>query len=114
MTTPRKKYSPAFKSEIVQAVLEGNKTLIQIASEQGSHPNVITKWKSAALTKMPDTFDERVQKQLKTLLEQHEKEKEQLYAEIDRLTTQLRWLEKKSGTGFAQIGQIGTNRTRQV
>jgi transposase-like protein len=112
MTTPRKKYSPAFKSEIVQAVLEGNKTLTQIASEQGIHPNVITKWKKAALSAMPDSFDERTQKQLKALFEQHEKEKEQLYAEIGRLTTQLRWLEKKSEAGFAQIGQTGTNRTR--
>ena len=39
---------------------------------------------------------EGAEKALSQLLAQHEKEKEQLYAEIGRLTTQLKWLEKKA------------------
>ncbi len=113
MTTPRKKYSPSFKSQVVQEVLEGNKTLAQIAAQHGIHPNVITKWKRAALTALPDTFNERTQRQIRALIEQHEKEKEQLYAEIGRLTTELRWLEKKSAAGFAQRAQAELNRARK-
>jgi putative transposase len=113
MTTPRKQYSPTFKSQVVQEVLEGNNTLAQIAARHGIHPNVIAKWKRAALTALPDTFDERAQRQISTLIEQHEKEKERLYAEIGRLTTELRWLEKKSEAGFAQSAQAGFNRTRK-
>jgi transposase-like protein len=113
MTTPRKHYSPTFKSQVVEEVLEGNKTLAQIAAHHGLHPNVITKWKRAALTALPDTFDERVQRQITILIEQHEKEKERLYAEIGRLTTELRWLEKKSETGFAQRAQSELNRARK-
>jgi transposase-like protein len=41
MTTPRKKYSPTFKSKIVQEVLEGNKSHTQIASDYGIHPKDI-------------------------------------------------------------------------
>ncbi|HEY9708331.1 MAG TPA: transposase [Oculatellaceae cyanobacterium] len=112
MTTPRKHYSPAFKSQVVQEVLEGNKTLSQIASEHAIHPNVIAKWKRAALEALPDTFDERTDKQFKALIDRYEKEKEELYAQIGRLTTELRWLEKKSEAGFAQIKSGGPDRTR--
>jgi putative transposase len=113
MTTPRKHYSPIFKSQVVQEVLEGNKTLAQIAAQHGIHPNVITKWKRAALTAMSDTFDERAQRQIRALIAQHEKEKERFYAEIGRLTTELRWLEKKSETGIALKAQSGLNRARK-
>ena len=96
MTTPRKHYSPTFKSQVVQEVLEGNKTLAQIAAQHGIHPNVITKWKQAALSAMPDAFDEdeRNQHQINALIEHYEKQQECFYAEIGRLTTELKWLEK--------------------
>jgi transposase-like protein len=88
MSVKRKKYSPQCKSQIVQEVLAGEKTLAQIASENSIHPNVITKWKAAVLTAIPKAFN-----QLKA---QNEKEKEELYAQIGRLSTQLRWLFKKA------------------
>jgi transposase-like protein len=96
MSVKRKKYSPQFKSEVVQEVLAGEKTLAQIASERSIHPNVITKWRAAALNAMPKAFDEQTEKVLNHLKAQHEKEKEELYAQIGRLSTQLRWLEKKA------------------
>ena len=112
MTTPRKHYSPTFKAQVVQEVLEGNRTIAQIASDHGIHPNNITKWKRAALKAMPDSFDERNDKQIKALIERYEREKEELYAQIGRLTTELRWLEKKSEAGFAQVSSTGSARTR--
>ena len=56
---------------------------------------------------MPNAFDEqgRTQDQVTALKAEHEKEKEQLYAEIGRLTTELNWLKKKCDTGLAQIDQ---------
>jgi transposase len=112
MTTPRKHYSPAFKAQVVQEVLEGNRTIGQIASNHGIHPNNITKWKRAALKAMPDSFDERNDQQIKALIERYEREKEELYAQIGRLTTELRWLEKKSEAGFAQVNSTGFARAR--
>ena len=96
MSVKRKRYSPQFKAQVVQELLAGEKTLSQIASQHAIHPNVITKWRKAALTAMPNAFDEQTQKALSQLVAQHEKEKEQLYAEIGRLSTQLKWLEKKA------------------
>lgn len=112
MSTPRKHYTPAFKAQVVQEVLEGNRTISQIASDHGIHPNNITKWKRAALKAMPDSFNESNDKQIKALSERYEREKEELYAEIGRLTTELRWLEKKSEAGFAQVNSPGFARTR--
>ena len=34
-----------FKAEIVQEVLQENKTIAEIASEHGIHPNQIYRWK---------------------------------------------------------------------
>ncbi len=45
---------------------------------------------------MPASFadEAQFQKHLAALSEQHDKEKEKLYAEIGKLTTQLNWLKK--------------------
>jgi hypothetical protein len=47
---------------------------------------------------MPANFgdEDQFQKYLTALTEQHDKEKEKLYAEIGKLTTQLNWLKKKA------------------
>jgi putative transposase len=97
MTTIRKSYTPAFKAQIVQEVLKEEQTLTQIASKNGVHPNQLRRWKEAALTSMPAQFEDeaRFQKRLALLEAEHEREKEKLYAEIGRLTTQVNWLKKK-------------------
>ncbi len=93
MTTIRKSYTPAFKAQIVQELLKEEQTLTQIASKNGVHPNQLRRWKDAALTAMPAQFEdeERYQKRLAFLEAEHEREKEKLYAEIGRLTTQVNW-----------------------
>ncbi len=84
MVQIRKHYSPTFKAQVVQEVLAGEKSLGQIASQYGIHPNMISKWKRAALQAMPTAFDEESQLQAKAqiaaLQAQHEKEKEELHA----------------------------------
>ena len=106
MTTIRKHYTPAFKAQIVQEALAGERTLAQIAVQYGLHPNLITKWKHAALQAMPGAFTENapLQAQLAALQAEHEREKEQLYAEIGRLTTQVHWLQKKIAAGGVSSG----------
>src|SRR4051812_32309954 len=105
MTTIRKQYTPAFKSQVVQEMLKGEKTFTQLASQYGVHPNVIAKWKRAALKAMPTAFDDerRTTEQIAGLRAEHEKEKERLYAEIGRLTIELNWLKKKFDTAVAQV-----------
>ena len=92
----RKRYNAKFKAEIVQEVLQENRTVAEIASEHRIHPNQIYRWKEIALKGLPSLFNDDAQV-AKAAQAEHEKQLEELYAEIGRLTTQLRWLEKKSG-----------------
>jgi transposase len=115
MTTIRKHYTPAFKAQIVQEALAGERTLAQIAAQHGLHPNLITKWKHAALQAMPGAFTENapLEAQMAALQAEHEREKEALYAEIGRLTTQVHWLQKKIAAGGASSGPPYPGRARE-
>jgi transposase-like protein len=92
----RKHYSATFKAQIVQEVLKGEKTIAQIGSDHGVHPNLIGLWKSTALERFPSLFEkegaDRAAEQVA-----HEKQLKELYEEIGRLTTQVAFLKKKSG-----------------
>lgn len=92
----RKRYTPALKAQIVQEVLKENKTISAIASEHGIHPNQISAWKTAVLSGMVSLFASEHQAAT-VAKEEHEREVQELYAEIGRLQTQLNWLKKKSG-----------------
>ena len=115
MTTARKNYTPAFKAQIVQELLKEEQTITQIASKHGVHPTQLRRWREAALQAMPDNFqdEERYQKRLTQLTEEHEREKEKLYAEIGKLTTQLnctQWVPEKK----LQVAVSRPNRVKLV
>lgn len=115
MTTIRKHYTPTFKAQVVQEALAGERTLAQIAAQYGLHPNLITKWKQAALHAMPGAFVDNAapEAQIVALKAEHEREKEQLYAEIGRLSTQVQWLQKKIAAGGAASSPPYPGRARQ-
>ena len=92
----RKRYSAKFKADIVQEVLREDKTITEIAAEHGIHPNQIQRWKALALQGLPGLFNDEAEA-AKASAEAHDKQLNELYAEIGRLTTQLAWLKKKSG-----------------
>jgi putative transposase len=68
----------------------------QIASTYGIHATQLHRWKAQALAGLPDLFEDS-RKTEKAQQAAHEREREELYAEIGRLNTQLTWLKKKSG-----------------
>lgn len=92
----RKRYTSEFKSQIVLEILKEEKSMSQIASEQGLHVNQLHKWKTQFLQEMPQIF-EKQNKDLEKMKAEHEEQVENLYAEVGKLTTQLSWLKKKSG-----------------
>lgn len=92
----RKRYTPKFKSQIVLEILKEEKSMNQIASENGIHANQLRKWKSEFLKEMPQVF-ESPNKDLNKLKADYEEQLENLYAEIGKLTTELSWIKKKSG-----------------
>ena len=96
MVTMKKQYSPHFKAQVILEVLKEEKALTQIASEHSVHPTQVRKWKAQAVEGLPKLFADE-QKARRALEAEHERQMDELYAEIGRLTTQLAWLKKKSG-----------------
>ena len=91
----RKRHNSEFKAKVVQELLKEEKSLSQIASDHGVHPNQLRQWKAKALEGLPALFerDGKAQQEKAT----HDRQVQELYAEIGRLTTQVSWLKKKSG-----------------
>lgn len=96
MTGPRRKFSPEEKARLVLEILKEEKTVSQLASEQGIHSNVLNRWKSEAVQNLSQLFvDDR--KGITKMKQDYEQQIDELYGEVGRLTTQLSWLKKKSG-----------------
>lgn len=92
----RKRYTTKKKAQIVLEILKEERSIAQIASEYGIHPNQLYKWKAQTLERLPNLFEDE-HKTEKAMQAAHERELNELYAEIGRLTTQLNWVKKKSG-----------------
>ena len=89
----KKTYTATFKAQVVLELLKETKTLSQLAAEYGVHPNVIREWKTAAIKGLPDVFASR--DSLTDAKAAYERQLEELYAEIGRLTTHVNFLKKK-------------------
>ncbi len=92
----RNNYTPEKKSQIVLEVFREEQTFAQLAATYSVHVNMLRKWKTQAMERLPSLFDDQ-NKTVRDLEAEHEREQQELYAEIGRLTTQLAWLKKKSG-----------------
>ena len=92
----RKHFSASQKAQIALEILKEEKTVSQIASENGVHPNVLYRWKKQALENLPKLFEDDTKSERDKQVE-HERQVTELYSEIGRLTTQVNWLKKKSG-----------------
>jgi len=92
----RKQYSAEFKAKVVKEMLKEEKTVGQLAAEYGVHSNMLYRWRDQALAGLPSLFNDQVAQELAQRETEWQQEREALYAEIGRLTTQMAWLEKKS------------------
>jgi transposase-like protein len=93
----RNTYNPEYKAKVVREVLREDRTLSQVAAEHGLHPNLVSQWRDQALSGMSSLFSRTKETDQAAKEAAHEREKQELYAEIGRLTTQLSWLKKKAG-----------------
>ena len=89
----RTHYSAERKAQIVLELLREERTYAQIAAEYGMHVNMLRKWKAQAVERLPSVFGNE-NRAVHDLEAAHESEREALYAQIGRLTTQLAWLPK--------------------
>jgi len=81
-----KHHTATFKAHLVRDLLREEKTISQLATESGIHPNQLSKWKAIALQGLPSLYERA--DSVATLRATHEQQVTDLYAEIGRLTTQ--------------------------
>ena len=89
----RTHYSAERKAQIVLEFLREERTFAQISAEYAIHVNMLRKWKAQAVERLPNVFNNE-NRTLRDLEAEHDSEREALYAQIGRLTTQLAWLQK--------------------
>ncbi len=93
MPRTRKRYESAFKAKIALEAIKGERTISELGSRYGVHPNQISVWKKRALDGLPDLFSSGRKKR------ENDSEELQaaLFEQIGRLKVELDWLKKKSG-----------------
>jgi len=89
----RRSFSADLKARIALEAIKGQRTIQEIASHYGVHPNQVTQWKRQAIEALPEAFADRRSK----ADESEEALKAELYQQIGQLQVELDWLKKKSG-----------------
>lgn len=91
MKKQRNTYSAELKAKIAIEAILAQRTINEIASHYGVHPNQVTTWKKQALEGLPETFSTRRAQSA----QEDEAVKAQLYQQIGQLKVELDWLKKK-------------------
>jgi len=87
----RKRYNAQTKAQVAIEAIRGQKTINELASEYGVHPNQITQWKKHLLETASEVFSNNPS------IKKHSEEvlKDRLYQEIGKLKVELEFLKKK-------------------
>ena len=93
MTRKRRQYSAEFKFKLALEAAKGTKTLAQLSSESGVHPNQLSQWKAQLLDGGSNLFQHKPELSVRELQQQEA----ELYEQIGRLKMELEWLKKKVG-----------------
>jgi transposase-like protein len=87
----RRKIDPALKAKVAHEAIKGEKTVSEIASHYGVHPNQVTQWRKKVLESLPEIFSKRK----KTEERETEELIADLYRQIGQMTVENDWLKKK-------------------
>jgi transposase len=96
MNGKRKQYTGKFKARVALDAIKGEKTITELSSLYGVHPNQITKWKRQAVEILPELLSNNRHKAEKD----SEALQDELYRQIGQLKVELDWLKKKSGLNY--------------
>ncbi len=91
----RRRFTAAYKAQLVQEVLRGEKTIAQIAAAHKVYPNMLGQWKTAAIKGLPAICDEK--RNAAAIRAEHDAEVQELFEQIGRLSIENAWLKKKPG-----------------
>jgi transposase-like protein len=92
MAGMRKTCDAAFKAKVALEAVKGEKTITQIASDFGVHPNQIRQWRDHLLAVLPEVFSHRRPQEE----ESRDELEAELYRQIGQLKVEVEWLNKKS------------------
>ena len=87
----RKKFEATLKAKVAIEALRGEKTIAELSSEYGVHPNQISKWKQDLFLGAAEVFT----KENKDKANLMEEEKDKLFKNIGKLQVENDWLKKK-------------------
>lgn len=93
MKKTRRRHDAAFKARVALEAMKGDKTISQIASEYGIHPNQVADWKKVLTEGVAGVFDKDAPKHAE---EGFERERTELQSKIGELTVKVDFLVKKS------------------
>ena len=88
----RKHYDKEFKAKVALEAIKGDKTIQELATLYGVHPNLVALWKKQLQENAPALFD-RAQKDKEKEAAQHKEE--ELFKEIGQLQVENEFLKKK-------------------
>lgn len=94
MKRERRKFTNAFKTEVVLEALKEKLSLAELAEKYKLYPTQISSWKAEFLSKSVTVFG-LDQAELEKQKAEKEKTVEELYAEIGRQKMQIEWFKKK-------------------
>ena len=89
----RKQYSAGLKAKIAVEAIKGQRTIQEIGSHYGVHPNLVTNWKKQLLDSAADAFASPRGRSG----DAEEQIQAELYQQIGKLQVEVDWLKKKSG-----------------
>lgn len=90
MTIKRRTFTAQFKFKVALEAVKGVKTLSELASEHGVHPNQIGQWKQQLLKEGAGVFSHNSKSR-----QNGPGVEADLYEQIGRLKMELEWLKKK-------------------
>lgn len=96
MSRVKRSFSAEFKTKVVLEILEGKKTINEIASENNLQPNLIRNWKKEFMDKASLVFDDKREDNAREKLDESRKERDAYAKKVGQLTMQVDWLKKKS------------------
>jgi len=89
----RKQHNSGFKAQVALEAIRNQRTIAEIASENGVHPSQVNKWKKQVLDGVPTIFSDNHNKGK----QEGEKLQAELYQQIGQLKVELDWMKKKVG-----------------
>ncbi|MCE5242499.1 MAG: transposase [Desulfobacteraceae bacterium] len=92
MATQRRRFSAQFKFKVALEAARETKTIAELASEHGVHPNQIGKWKKQLLDQGVSVFTKAPAEEQR----RQEAVESDLFEQIGRLRMELEWLKKKA------------------